>query len=264
MANNGEKNTNGSQFCIATIPCLHLSDTNVVFGKVLAGMGVVDEIQKYGQGDDSAPVVDCVIEDCGEIEYKHDWGLCCDDGTPDTLPEWPEDCDNIYNKLTIDEAIESILNIKIGGNRYYTKLHYKTAIRKYNKCLRHVDYVITQMRTINSFPISDASMQTLIQCRLQCHLNLAACYLHIEKYDNCIIHCNHVLLQDSTNEKALYRRGRARYALLDFENSLEDLNMAASVEPHSIVIKKLLNTVTDASKTYNATQRKRLSNFFRP
>ncbi|XP_022834818.1 uncharacterized protein LOC111362377 isoform X2 [Spodoptera litura] len=59
MANSGRPNTNGSQFCITTVPCPHLDGTNVVFGEVMAGLGIVREIQRYGDGDLCRPTVVC-------------------------------------------------------------------------------------------------------------------------------------------------------------------------------------------------------------
>lgn len=46
MVNEGLKNTNSSQFVITSVPCPHLDETNVVFGKVIKGMGVVLELNE--------------------------------------------------------------------------------------------------------------------------------------------------------------------------------------------------------------------------
>jgi cyclophilin family peptidyl-prolyl cis-trans isomerase len=43
MANSGA-NSNNSQFFITTVECSHLDGTNVVFGEVRRGFGVVKEI----------------------------------------------------------------------------------------------------------------------------------------------------------------------------------------------------------------------------
>ncbi|CAN4114497.1 unnamed protein product [Withania somnifera] len=67
MANSGP-NTNGSQFFITTVPTPWL-DGKHVFGRVVDGYSVVQEMEKVGsdRGKTSCPVL---IEDCGEIKEK--------------------------------------------------------------------------------------------------------------------------------------------------------------------------------------------------
>jgi cyclophilin family peptidyl-prolyl cis-trans isomerase len=64
MANCGEKNTNGSQFYI-TLNVLHwLNEKHVVFGEVVDGFDVIDDMEKYGT---ESGIVSHMIEidDCG-------------------------------------------------------------------------------------------------------------------------------------------------------------------------------------------------------
>ncbi|KAL3030637.1 hypothetical protein AAZX31_03G230700 [Glycine max] len=68
MANAGP-HTNGSQFFICTAKTPWLDGKHVVFGKVVDGYSVVEEMEKVGSGSGrtSEPVV---IEDCGQIVEK--------------------------------------------------------------------------------------------------------------------------------------------------------------------------------------------------
>lgn len=66
MANAGP-NTNGSQFFLCTEKTSWLDGKHVVFGQVVDGYNVVEEMEKQGSesGKTSSPVV---IEDCGEVK----------------------------------------------------------------------------------------------------------------------------------------------------------------------------------------------------
>ncbi|CAL5194578.1 unnamed protein product [Lathyrus oleraceus] len=68
MANSGP-NTNGSQFFICTAKTQWLDGKHVVFGKVVDGYSVVQEMEKVGSqnGRTSEPVV---IEDCGQVKTE--------------------------------------------------------------------------------------------------------------------------------------------------------------------------------------------------
>ena len=46
MVNEGRPHSNSSQFVITVTSCRHLDDRNVVFGKVIKGMGIILEIDK--------------------------------------------------------------------------------------------------------------------------------------------------------------------------------------------------------------------------
>lgn len=56
MANYGRPNSNNSQFFITAVESSHLDGSNVVFGRVLRGFGIIAEMEKLSD-DDAKPLV---------------------------------------------------------------------------------------------------------------------------------------------------------------------------------------------------------------
>lgn len=117
MANYGRPNTNNSQFFITSVESSHLDGTNVVFGQVLRGFGVLMEMEKFAS-DDAVPLQvrnthmvwsrfvfrifffghfvnkqDMIIENCGEIKSGEAWNYCDSDASLEHLPPFPADWD---------------------------------------------------------------------------------------------------------------------------------------------------------------------------
>ncbi|CAG4960679.1 unnamed protein product [Colias eurytheme] len=255
MANAGRPHTNGSQFCVTSVPCPHLDGTNVVFGHVLAGLRVLEEVQRTA--DDCRPSVECVIEDCGEITDLETWDVCCRDGTTDHLPEYPED---LRTELTVDELLAGIQDIKCSGNAHFGSARYKAAAGKYSKCLRYVEHVASTLPEGDERHKLCEMMETY---RAQCSLNLAACYARLQRHRATLTCCTEVLRIDPKNEKALYRRGQANFALKNYDAALSDLKLAEKVSPNNKAVQRLLEEVKTTNKNYNDIQKQRLSKFFR-
>lgn len=53
--------TNGSQFFITTVPTPHLDGKHVVFGEVIAGKGIVRQVENQPTQSDNKPVKDVTI-----------------------------------------------------------------------------------------------------------------------------------------------------------------------------------------------------------
>ena len=69
MANKGP-NTNGSQFFITTAEAPHLDGVHVVFGQVISGKEVIQEIEELQVDKKNRPLQDARIVKCGELIPK--------------------------------------------------------------------------------------------------------------------------------------------------------------------------------------------------
>lgn len=66
MANSGP-NSNGCQFFICCSDASHLDGKHVVFGRVIEGFEIVDDIEKTKVGVLDKPYPDIEITECGEM-----------------------------------------------------------------------------------------------------------------------------------------------------------------------------------------------------
>lgn len=69
MANSGP-NTNGSQFFITTNPQPHLNGKHVVFGEIVAGYNIIDELNEVQTNGNNRPLQDIKILNCGLYDKK--------------------------------------------------------------------------------------------------------------------------------------------------------------------------------------------------
>ncbi|XP_024889687.1 peptidyl-prolyl cis-trans isomerase D isoform X1 [Temnothorax curvispinosus] len=249
MVNEGTPNTNGSQFIITVQQSKHLDNTNVVFGKVVKGMGVVLEINKVQTNEDT-PVDVIVISNCGELRNDESWGLEENDGSEDVFPPYPEDWDFPSHAFRLThQFMEAVIQkIKNSGNAYFTQQKFVDAGRKYKKALRYYLWMSKHQNMADTFYASLADL------RLTLLLNLAAVYLKQEEYRKAIDLCNEVLETDNMNSKALFRRGQAYTSLKEYKLGLDDLHQVFKMCPDR-VIELQIDKVKKMEKSYSKLEK---------
>ncbi|KYN00494.1 PREDICTED: peptidyl-prolyl cis-trans isomerase D [Cyphomyrmex costatus] len=250
MVNEGKPNTNSSQFIITVQAAMHLNNTNVVFGRIVKGKGVVFEICNVPTEKD-IPIDKISIVDCGELKKGESWGLEENDGSEDVYTPWPEDWDysQHVNKLTHKFMEDVIKKIKDSGNGYFVKQNYVDANRKYRKALRYYTWMSKQKN------MSDTFYASLVDLKLTLLLNLAAVRLKQKDYRKVIDLCNEVLVTDNMNSKALFRRGQAYTSLNEYKLGLKDLFQVFHLCPDKAIlqeikkVKKMENFYLELEKT---------------
>lgn len=267
MANEGRPHTNGSQFFITTVPCPHLERRNVVVGVVLAGVGLVHEMQKLDATEDLRLNVDCVIEGCGELRRDEDWGVARPDGSADRLPPYPEDWFQNNLNATVEQVLANVNIIKDSGNLFYNSHNHRRASRKYQKAVLYLDFLMTKIQDCDmpkiEGPVTPEEISTqMLNVRMTCLLNQAACLLKMMRHREAVKFCDEVLRCEPENVKALFRRGQAQLALKNYEQAVSDLTRATRRSPQERSVARELTRARAALSRYHCHQRHLLGKLF--
>ncbi|ORM42049.1 Peptidyl-prolyl cis-trans isomerase B1 [Babesia sp. Xinjiang] len=127
-----------------------------------------------------------------------------------------------YNDMSMEERIQAASDAKATGNQKFMKGQYRSAISMYEDGLRY-------LTARDEWP--DDARQVSDRIKLQCHLNLANCFLKIEDYFNAETNATEGLRLEPSNIKGLYRRALARIKTGSFAETIEDLTQLLKIEP---------------------------------
>lgn len=211
-------------------------------------------------------------------------------GSPPTIPpntrlnfiielmDWAPDVDNLKKpvyKMSFDERISKCQEKKNAGGQHFKEGKYDLAVRQYREIMKLA--VISEFRDdgkvveLESCPNPQISPESdtekaqkaeLKQMLLVGYLNLALCYLKLNKLKECIVNCDQALEIDPKNVKAHFRKGLAYMPTNDYEKALKQFETVLEIDPNNSEAKAQKSVCNSALRDYYQKQKDIFKNLF--
>ncbi|XP_037538795.1 peptidyl-prolyl cis-trans isomerase FKBP4 [Nematolebias whitei] len=120
------------------------------------------------------------------------------------------------------EKLEQSSIVKEKGTQYFKEGKHKHASVQYKKIVSWLEHESS---------LSEEDDKKAKALRLAAHLNLAMCYLKMQEPNQALENCNKALEIDSSNEKALFRRGEALFCMKEFDGARNDFQRVVHLYP---------------------------------
>jgi len=146
--------------------------------------------------------------------------------------------------LEIQNTLHLCNSIRNQANELFKKGDFIGAIRLYDDALEKISNGILLLCHDCDQKL-DELRSNLMQSKLFCLINKAACFLKTENYTEVVEVCSQALQIDVTNIKALVRRGIAYSHLNQLDLARSDLQMAHRHAPDDLIISKALQDIKE-------------------
>eukprot|EP00743_Colponemidia_sp_Colp-15_P010710 GILK01011830.1.p1 GENE.GILK01011830.1~~GILK01011830.1.p1 ORF type:complete len:456 (+),score=91.03 GILK01011830.1:52-1368(+) len=111
-------------------------------------------------------------------------------------------------------------------------------------------------------PVDEPSMNRYNDLMMSLQLNRALCCMKSQKWENAKKCCNEVLRRNPNQVKALFRRGVAHFETKHFQDSVNDLTKASTLDPNDSGISNFLRKAQKSLKDIQTKNAFNFGNFF--
>ncbi|KAF6251855.1 hypothetical protein COO60DRAFT_1628772 [Scenedesmus sp. NREL 46B-D3] len=213
-ANLGLEDSNSSQFLVTLAPAAQLAGQHTCFGKVLAGYGVLKEVEALCDRLTTSPPCPVVIEAAGELPAGSDLSA-----VPAVAaggwPLWPED--QGPPPEGVREAafrLDIAQQLKAAGNEAYKQGDAATALARYQQAARFLSWTSFKLRDDGvDVDVSPDEQRALWDCEVLLMGNEAAAQLKLGRFRPADETCRALLQRTPNSAKALLRAAQARIGL---------------------------------------------------
>eukprot|EP01018_Ginkgo_biloba_P000973 Gb_11891 [translate_table: standard] len=159
--------------------------------------------------------------------------------------------------MTVEERIEAADRRRQEGNEFFKEDKLAEAMQQYEMALAYMgdDFM---------FQLFGKYKDMANAVKNPCHLNMAACLLKLNRYEEVIGQCSMVLVEDENNIKALFRRGKARAALGQTDDAREDFQKVKKFAPEDKAVIRELRLLAEHDRQVYQKQRELYKGLFGP
>uniref|UniRef100_A0AAZ3P2B1 peptidylprolyl isomerase n=1 Tax=Oncorhynchus tshawytscha TaxID=74940 RepID=A0AAZ3P2B1_ONCTS len=227
----------------------------------------------YSKPNEGASVEVCVEGSCeGKVFDQRELKFELGDGKSLGLPS------GVEKALTaMEQGEESLFIIKpkygygnIGSSKYSipggATLQYKLKLTTFEKEGKHRQASVQYKRIVswleNESSLPEGEDQKAKALRLAAHLNLAMCFIKLQEPSSAFDNCDKALELDESNEKALFRRGEALFAMKEFDRARADFQRVTQLYPSNKAAKSQVALCQKQIKEQHEKDKRLYANMF--
>lgn len=159
-------------------------------------------------------------------------------------------------QMTTTERLEYAQKLKTQGTELFSQQQYTAAILKYEEA---ANFAVGEGISGNDVPTEEQPMY------VSCWSNAAMCHMKEQQWSEAVQACNQVLeidAQQTTNVKALYRRGLARLRMGFLKEAKVDLMAAYGIDSGNKDVRRALQQLKDAAADAKKKEKEAFGGFF--